>query len=360
MKKKRLLMMMLTAAALLLTASCSKDDDEPQPVNPPAAAGARQQVMMVFAPGQLGDGAYADNVLTGVSSLETVAGLQGKDGIDIQFISLYSVSDTRKALKSWATSTANPFYEGKYERRLLVLTEPYMAAWLADVKGQLGESDEVLIIKSNEAYAQQTADSYGLGSRVHGMDIDISPSIRQYCKYIRNTIAYDDKPFSNIDKPKVVLFRRYDAKLNTYCDGIEDIVRQELGNEVDLILTSLSDEVEEKDFSEETTMSYLEAAYGLAGFFDAYFKEMGYGFVIADLGTSNAGIDYYLYGRQTDYFEVLMIDSDPNTSTNRLALMRNAKEPVIDWVTNWMSQEAGSMPRFKMYDSSYVEHNIPE
>ena len=127
-------MMLLTAAVLLLTASCSKDDDKPQPVNPPVAAGARLQVMMVFAPGQLGDGGYADGLLQGVSALQLPEAMKSwTDTIDVHFISLYSVADTRQALKNWAATAAHPFYESTYERRLLVLTEPYMTAWLADV-----------------------------------------------------------------------------------------------------------------------------------------------------------------------------------------------------------------------------------
>ena len=187
MKKKRLLMMLLTAAVLLLTASCSKDDDEPQPVNPPVAAGARLQVMMVFAPGQLGDGGYADGLLEYASGMEFLEIMpDAEDSIDVQFISLYSVNDTRQALKEWAAAVTHPFYkDATYERRLLVLTEPYMTAWLADVKTNLRETDEVLIMKADEAYTQQVANTYGLGNRAHGLNYDLAPSIRLYCDNVR-------------------------------------------------------------------------------------------------------------------------------------------------------------------------------
>ena len=100
-------MMLFTAAVLLLTASCSKDDDEPQQVNPPVAAGARLQVMMVFAPGQLGDGGYADGLLEYASGMEFLEIMpDAEDSIDVQFISLYSVNDTRQALKEWAAAVS--------------------------------------------------------------------------------------------------------------------------------------------------------------------------------------------------------------------------------------------------------------
>lgn len=359
MKKKRFLMMMLTTAVLLLTASCSKDNDEPQPVNPPTAAGARLQVMLVFAPGQLGDQSYADGILTASSALEyTNEHLQGTtDSIDVQFISLYSTNDTRKALKQWAATTSNPFYEGTYERRLLVLTEPFMTAWLSDVQSGLRPTDEVLLMKVDEAYVEKTATVYGFGERVHGLNIDLSPFIRKYCNYISSSIDSAEDPATFGEKPQVVFFRRFNAQQNTYCDGIEDIIRQELGNKVSLTVTALSDYAGNDGLSEETSMSFIQAAYQASVEFEQHFANTGYGFVLTDLGTCSSGMDYYLVGRRAWNYEVLMIDGNLENNS-RLAISRNPLAPFVDWTRSWMHQDAGAMPRFRQYDSSNVRYNM--
>ena len=354
-------MMMLTAAALLLTASCSKDDDEPQPVNPPAAAGARLQVMMVFAPGQLGDGGYADGLLEYASGMEFLEVMpDAEDSIDVQFISLYSVNDTRQALKEWAATAAHPFYKGStYERRLLVLTEPYMTAWLTDVKSYLRETDEVLVMKADEAYTQQVADTYGLGSRAHGLNYAMAPAMRLYCNNVRSMITdpeYEPGYFG--EKPEVVVLRRFNAQKNHYCDGIEDVIRQELGNDVTLTVYALGDYVQAEDLSEQTNVAYIQAAYTAAAQLDQHFQQKGYGFVIADMGTCNFGMLNYLLGSPLCPYEVVMIDSNPYTY-NYMAICRQGSA-VMSWIADWMRQPANAMPRFRMADSSYVLENFSE
>ena len=353
-------MMLLTAAVLLLTASCSKDDDEPQQVNPPAAAGARLQVMMVFAPGQLGDGGYADGLLQGASALELPEAMESwTDTIDVHFISLYSVADTRQALKNWAATAAHPFYESTYERRLLVLTEPYMTAWLSEVKGYLRETDEVLIMKADEAYTQRIADTYGLGNRAHGANFDMTEAITLYCDGIRTFINSDEvEPGFFGEKPEIVLFRRFTAAQNYYCDGIEAIIRQQLGNDVNLTVYALSDYVDAEDLNEETNVAYIQAAYTAAAKLDQHFRQTGYGFVIADLGTCNSGMLNYMLGTPLYHYEVLMLDNSIYTY-NYMAICRNGFAVILQWLKDWMDHSAGTMPRFKLFKEEVV-HNLGE
>ena len=357
--KKYLKIFLMTT--LLLVAACSKDDDEPQQVNPPAAAGARLQVMMVFAPGQLGDGGYADGLLEYASGMEFLEIMpDAEDSIDVQFISLYSVNDTRQALKEWAAAVTHPFYkDATYERRLLVLTEPYMTAWLADVKANLRETDEVLIMKADEAYTQQVANTYGLGTRAHGLNYDLAPSIRLYCDNVRWMIDNPDyAPGFFGDKPEVVIMRRFNTKQNYYCDGIEDVIRQQLGNDVNLTVYALADYVQADDLSEQTNVAYIQAAYTAAAQLDQHFQQTGYGFVIADMGTCNFGMLNYLLGSPLYHYEVVMLDSNPYTY-NYMAICRNGAA-VMTWIANWMRQPAAAMPRFWMADDSYVLQNFTE
>ena len=362
MKKKRLWMMLLTVAVLFVSASCSKDDDKSQPGNTPVAAGARLQVMVAFAPGQLGDNGYADGLLMGASSLELTEALgSDTDTIDVHFTSLYSVSDTRLALKNWAATAAHPFYETTYERRLLVFTEPYQTAWLADVKEYLRETDEVLIMKADEAYTQKTAETYGLGDRVHGLNFDMTEIMRRYCDIVRSDIHDDEfKSVFTGDKPEIVLFRRFNAQQNYYCDGIEDIIRQELGDEVKLTVMSLSEYVTTSELSEETNVASIQAAYTAALQFEDYFQAAGHGFVIADLGTCNSGMLNYILGSPLAHYEVIMLDNSPY-SFNYTTICRDGYYASGSWIREWMEQPVGAMPRFKLYaGDDVVRHNLSE
>ena len=342
--------------------SCRDDVDiEPEPVVI-AKKGVPYEVMVAFTPGQLGDRGYADNVLSGVNMLSRFADMFA-DTLEVQFnvrfISPYSMDDLKQSIEVWARNAANPFMDDSYKRRLLVLTEPYMTAWLADVKTYLRETDEVLIMKADEAYTQQVANTYGLGNRAHGLNYDLAPSIRLYCDNVRWMIDNPDyAPGFFGDKPEVVIMRRFNTKQNYYCDGIEDVIRQQLGNDVNLTVYALADYVQADDLSEQTNVAYIQAAYTAAAQLDQHFQQTGYGFVIADMGTCNFGMLNYLLGSPLYHYEVVMLDSNPYTY-NYMAICRQGGA-VMTWIADWMRQPTAAMPRFRVADSSYVLENFTE
>ena len=133
---------LITVLAALLLTGCKSDDNDTTPAKPRE----RVQVMTVFAPSQLGDMGYADRVMKGVSSLKNT----NADGVDVSFIASDNVSTTRQMLRGWAGTTSSAVDGAVYSRRLLVLTESYMVDWLVDVKSNLKETDEVLLLKVNE------------------------------------------------------------------------------------------------------------------------------------------------------------------------------------------------------------------
>ena len=240
-----------------------------------------------------------------------------------------------------------------------MLTEPYMTAWLSEVKGYLRETDEVLIMKADEAYTQRIADTYGLGNRAHGANFDMTEAIGLYCDGIRTFINSDEvEPGFFGEKPEIVLFRRFTAAQNYYCDGIEDIIRQQLGNDVNLTVYALSDYVDAEDLNEETNVAYIQAAYTAAAKLDQHFRQTGYGFVIADLGTCNSGMLNYMLGTPLYHYEVLMLDNSIYTY-NYMAICRNGFAVILQWLKDWMDHSAGTMPRFKLFKEEVV-HNLGE
>ena len=143
--RNSILRTLATLLSLSLTlASCQNDEEGQAELLP---EGNELQVMAVFAPGQLGDYGFADNVLNGLIQLK-----QGNEAItdatvDADFISRYDFPSTRRAVEEWLGNPVNPVNSKTYTRRLLVLTEPFMAGWLMTCKDLLRQTDEVLVLK---------------------------------------------------------------------------------------------------------------------------------------------------------------------------------------------------------------------
>lgn len=74
---------LLTASCLV---SCSKDDDESQSEPVTVRKSAPLQVMVVFAPGQLGDNAYADGVFEGLKLIDVAFEKGDNDTLDVNYI----------------------------------------------------------------------------------------------------------------------------------------------------------------------------------------------------------------------------------------------------------------------------------
>ena len=129
---------------------------------------------------------YADRVMKGVSALRK----SDNTDVEVRVIAADKVELIRKMLADWAASTSSSIDGAAYSRRLLVLTEPYMVAWLADVKSQLKTTDEVLLLKVNEADVEAAAQTLGMGDRVYGLNISAASAVKhfdevrkQYCSW---------------------------------------------------------------------------------------------------------------------------------------------------------------------------------
>ena len=136
----------LVLLSVLFLAGCKK---EPVP-EPEPEKGAPIEIMVVFAPGQLGDQGFADSVMEGVNSLDHFDNITQTDSIDIRFMAPYNVKDAMETVAEWAGNPSRPFSSGEYDRRLLVLTEPFMTGFLSSVAGKLRPTDEVLLLKLEE------------------------------------------------------------------------------------------------------------------------------------------------------------------------------------------------------------------
>lgn len=339
---------LVTLLAAVLFTGCKSDDDNSTPA-PPAP---RVQVTTVFAPGQLGDMGYADRVMKGVSSLKKT----DSNDVEVSIISSDKVETTRKMLADWAATTSSAIDGATYSRRLLVLTEPYMVDWLAAVKSQLKTTDEVLMLKANEADVQAAAQTLGLGS-VYGLNISAAASVkrfddmrRQYCQW--NAL--------NLDTVSIGTVRLYDDGVVAYRDSISETLKVLSVDPQDDYKFSLIDQAGEQ-YSTRYKVTAFEAAYHVCGLCyamaiqraDSLENERAFKtFVISDLGSANHGADLFLVStNQRIGVIMLMLDAESNTDMLRFSVIRHFDRALANWTQRWLKQPQGSMLQMEKHGS---------
>ena len=338
---------LITVLAALLLTGCKSDDNDTTPAKP----SERVQVMTVFAPSQLGDMGYADRVMKGVSSLKNT----NADGVDVSFIASDNVSTTRQMLRDWAGTTSSAVDGAVYSRRLLVLTESYMVDWLVDVKSNLKETDEVLLLKVSEDDVQAAAQKLGMANRVHGLNISATESVKRFDELRKQYCRWTGL---QTDSTSIELIRLYNKGVVEYRDSINETL-------IDLSPThqepdpwSIIDKAGEQ-YSEEYQLTAFEAAYHVCGIIHglAWMKsDLVAGqsafkaFVISDLGSAANGAELFLVSTNQKILVImLLLDDESNTDMIRFAVIRHFDRALANWAQQWLEQPAASMPAMEQH-----------
>ena len=332
---------------VLLIAGCSKNDDnEPQP-EPKTKAPFLVNVM--FAPGQLGDKGFADNVMEGVNALDDLDNLWGGDSIEVRFIAPRNLEDAQR----WINTSATSYSTEGYERRLLVLTEPYMVDMFNLIKDVLQPTDEVLMLKMEEADIRQVAQQFSLGNRIHGLNISASAPTRKFCQYIHQWMKQSEIPESQLIQ--IPVYRLYEEVIYPYRDGMMEAIQQEIGERVQFIPIGLSSLEDIGISMEGSTNTMVEAAFEAAQIAQLAAGSSGCPFVLVDLGAGNTGWDYYLLSQaySSSPLRTLMLDAQQATRLDRFFISRDFGTALKEWVQEWMGKPAGAMTRQVTHDDDY-------
>lgn len=369
--KSKFFFWLLFAAAIVT--GCSKDDDDNGTPSRETAAGATMSVTVVFAPGQLGDMGFADNVLEGVYRLKVLDRQSQPDTLDVEFLAGADLDAAKEMVEDWFGSVYNDFTAKLYERRLLVLTEPFMVDWVEPFKTQFTEWDEVLVMKMNQDDVAKAASRLGLGNRLHGINISAASSVRRYCQFIRQTIqeaeenhqlsvdkgdSDDDSDYKPLNCNEMFLFRLYDSEKVAYRDSVYEVLNEELGEETEIVHYSVATTVGDGIFSGEEQNSILLEAYKYGQFMSDLYNEERSCFHFADLGSAAQGMGYYFMGKNYG-INVLTLDTQ---LTNQWWVRRDFGRAFYNWTVQWMRSDAiGTMPaiqEFGGWNSNYVTDNI--
>ena len=368
MKSKFFFLMLLMAA---IATGCSKDNDDSEVPSPKTATGATMSVAVMFAPGQLGDMGFADNVLEGVYRLKVLDHQAQPDTLDVEFLAGADLDAAKDMVEDWFGNAYNYYTAKLYERRLLVLTEPFMVDWVEPFKTHFTEWDEVLVMKMNQDDVAKAASRLGLGNRLHGINISAASSVRRYCQYIWQTIREaeedyqmtvdDDDPdddYKPLNCNEMLLFRLYDSEKVAYRDSVYEVLNEELGEETEIVYYSVATTVGDGIFSGEEQNSILQEAYKYGQLMSGIYNEERSSFHFADLGSAAQGMGYYFMGKNYG-INVLTLDTQ---LTNQWWVRRDFGRAFYNWTVQWMRSDAiGTMPaiqEFGGWNSNYVTDNI--
>ena len=127
------------------------------------------EVCIVFAPDELGDQGYADRVLKGMHQFDMQLSDEDYDRVQLRYIAVSDTEGIKNELHNWDRQDISPYNRCAYERRLLVLTDARLLPFLAETP--LSDTDEVLVMNVTNRQFDQTAETAGLGSRLHLVSI---------------------------------------------------------------------------------------------------------------------------------------------------------------------------------------------
>jgi hypothetical protein len=345
-KSKWLLLMLL---AFVLSA-CSSDKDETPPVAP-MATGSSNELLVIFPVDQLGDSGYADEVMSGITSLRALNMNLGTDTLDVLFFMPLECNQMITEISEWLKEGENPFYGVPYKRRLLILADSYMLDWIEDFREDMRPNDEILVLRAVEEDVKPVAAALGLEGRLHALNISAAGSVRKFREFADTMMAlYKDEVMDDM-KPsfeKMPLFRIYHDTLYHYRDSLAETLA-EVFPETELQTQTFLEEVGDALWSIEYEKPLIQVAYDMAEEMMKYFKNSSSGmtYAVVDLGAANGGWDFYLLNTYGRIYTTLMLDATPSPLMNRMAITRKFGKAVDGWVKNWLQQPVGSMPVFE-------------
>lgn len=343
-------------AGVLIGCNTDGDDDGPEE---PAIQGATKQVMVVFAPGQLGDKGYADRVMDGIVLTESRQSELETPEADVNYISMTDPLFTLKGLQGWLDNARNPFTGKDYERRLLVLTESYMLEWLSECSTALRDSDEVLVLKAVQEDLDR-ASALELGGHIHALNISAALSARRFAEYMDLRIAYEEERGRGdfIDPTAMNMLRLYDPEDVAYRDSIFETLMELRDDNLELSEYTLSAIDNYGTYSPLLEENIIQAAYDSGLMLNNKVRSEGTIFTFVDLGAANLSFDYYLMRQPSFSYTTLMLDAQPSP-LRRFAIDRRFDIAVSEWVTKWMETPLGEMPQAVSFGGeNYCQDNI--
>ncbi|MBQ3688338.1 MAG: hypothetical protein II937_00555 [Bacteroidales bacterium] len=328
--------LIILTAIICLLAACHKDDDEYTPPEPQAS---KIQIMTVFAPGQLGDRGYADRVMKGVNALQQDNTIHA----DIEFMTSYDIKTLQTALLDWAQNTTSSPDGTPYSRRLLVMTELYMAKWFAGMTSALRDGDEILLLKATQSDAQKAAQILGAKIPVYALNISAASSVRTYA---RTYIDFLEQCGQSSHIRNISVYRLYNQETGLYRDSLVEALQETLQLAAPPAFSHMLD-TEGELYSTDIAGSLFEKVYETCAstLFARAEKDAYDLFSIIDFGSSNSGADFYLMGKNSNCNILpIMFDCEYTNGFQRFNIIRHFDRALSQWIERWLRSQPSEMP----------------
>ncbi len=315
----------ILTAVVLLSVSCNKDDDK----SPAQIIHDDTEILAVFAPSQLGDDGFSDQILYEIQNFNLDT---DSSGIVTQFVASDSKEETFDAVQAWVQKPQSPFYGNTFDRRLLVLTAPELAECLPNI--QLRDSDEVLLLNTSEKIIKD------LDERYHVLNISVADEAMWFANGIVNLARMHNEQFNTAVEPQIYIFRI--SKNIEYPDSIEAGVIKGLAGLGTLTIYYLEDMLDNETASNEAvskhrlnTLSYKFAEQFAQHSLDTQDKYLP-GAIVC-LGAFNRGFEYYLRNK---FLYVAGLDV-----MMHYKIQRKYDAALHNWIAEWRQRPIGQMPK---------------
>lgn len=324
-------LMPLLVTCLFFVSGCKDDDDSLAPEG-------YIEVCAIFAPGELGDDGYADRVLLGLNQFEQQLKKAGDSRVVTHFYSPGDLMAQEYILTKWNENGINLHTMKRYERRLLVLTDPKQLP-MVDVE-DMDNVTEVLLLNMKQEYADTTALAKVLGSRLYQLNISAAEGGRRLCNAIEMEL---DDPDSK--SPREICY------LKKYTDNLQ----------ADSLYETVSGRFKADELAIYTMEEIQDDSYGRIGFqFADLLNKIGdTGFLIGNSGFENLGIRVMNDMKDTN-IKTFLLDTMPDELGMIGTIVRYYDRALSDWLSRWLAAGQGQMPRLEQhgYWDKYAEDNI--
>lgn len=324
---------------LLMYTACSKDV---------GTQTGEVEVCVFFAPGELGDNGYADRLLTGLYRFESQLSECDQDRVLLRHISSTDIKEVHNEIIQWENRNTSPYTGKRFERRLMVLTDPVLLPMLEDAL--LDSTDEVLVMNVSNGLFEQIPRLTELGPRLHLLSISAAEAAAKFCQMVDHseTVAPDvQKQFW--------LLQQFDD-IHAMADSIGVVVYDHVAGKPESPLFTMSKQ------TYDGTAITLSEAYMYAHFFPFGVSTEDYScYMMCGWGGLNVALSSLIAAKDLGATQVTFLDTDYVALRGVChTVIRHYDRAFLEWLQRWFNSPAVTMPAREWHGSwdGYVTDDL--
>lgn len=330
---------------LLIVGACHKEDETLS-----VETVGETEICIFFAPNELGDFGYADQLLSVLYKLESSLTEDELKHTMLHFITESDSSILHRTLKDWNRLNVNLNTRKRYDRRLMILSHPMLLNML---EGTVPDStSEVLVMNASNELFSQTPHREELGPRLHLLSISAAEAGRKFLRMVEATQLKEWQ-----EQKQIWLLQQFDDH-SAMADSIGIVCYEYIMTKPETMLLTLA-----KYTLEKGTIT-LGDAYKIAHMLPLGQSESDFGcFTLCGWGKHNAAISSLIMSKGLGDTQVTFLDTDIPTLDNICHnIIRHYDRALLDWLQRWLKAEPATMPEREWHGAwdGYVSDDFGE